>query len=100
MAAQAFPPEIRHSKGRWLLERIIIINIARKLKRSASQNRRMIRGISLMTKLCNRSTSIRVAPHVILYEKRCASRAWDKWIEMPPNKKKLWTLMRHEKTLE
>jgi len=53
----------------------------------ASQNRRRIRGTSM--KKFDRSTSFFVAPHVMLYEKRCASSASDKWIDKPPKKKKL-----------
>jgi hypothetical protein len=86
MTAQAFPGT-RHSTGRRLLERRIIATTVIKLIMSASLNRLRIRGTSL--KKLDVSTSFIVAPHVMLYEKRCASRASDRWIEMPPKKKKL-----------
>jgi hypothetical protein len=35
------------------------------------------------------STSFLVAPHVILYENRCARIAWVMWMLKPPKKKKL-----------
>jgi hypothetical protein len=80
-------PGIRHSRGRRLVEKRIIMQIARKLTSRASQNRFKIRGTSM--KKWDFSTSFFVAPHVMLYEKRCASNAWDKWIDRPPKKKKL-----------
>ena len=87
MTAHAFPG-IRHSKGMRLLERRIIITIVKPLIMSATRNRFRIRGTSM--KKFDFSTSFFVAPHVMLYENRCASSAMDKWSEMPPKKKKLW----------
>jgi hypothetical protein len=69
---------------------MIIMQIARKLTSRASRNRLKIRGTSM--KKLDFSTSFFVAPHVMLYEKRWASNAWDKWIDSPPKKKKLWVL--------
>jgi hypothetical protein len=91
-------PGICHPKGIRLLERIAIITIVRKLRMSARRNRRRIRGTS--SKKFDCSTSFFVAPHVMLYEKRCASSASDKWIEMPPKKKKLCIFMRNANLLE
>ena len=90
--AQAFPG-IRYARGIRLLEKTTIITMTKKLRTSDSQNRRRMRGTSM--KKFDFSTSFFVAPHWILYEKRCASRAWDKWSERPPKKKKLWVLMRN-----
>jgi len=86
-------PGICHPRGRRLLAKTAIIPNMRKPATNASQNRRRIRGTSM--KKFDRSTSFFVAPHWILYEKRCASRAWDRWIDRPPKKKKLW--VPHEK---
>jgi hypothetical protein len=83
-------PGICHPIGRRPLAKTAIIPNARKPTTNASQNRRRIRGTSM--KKFDRSTSFLVAPHVMLYEKRCASSAWDKWIDSPPKKKKLWAL--------
>jgi len=77
---------IRYAKGIRFVERRTIITIVRALMMSARRKRRRIRGTS--TKKFDFSTSLIVAPHVMLYEKRCASSAWDRWIEMPPKKKK------------
>ena len=57
------------------------------LMTSESQKRLRILGTSCQK--FDRSTSFLVAPHVMLYEKRCASSAWDRWILSPPKKKKL-----------
>lgn len=81
------PPGIRHSRGRRLVENTIIMPIERTLTSSASQNRFKILGTSM--KKLDFSTSFFVAPHVMLYEKRWASNASDKWIDSPPKKKKL-----------
>jgi hypothetical protein len=59
---------------------------------SDSQKRRKIRGTSM--KKFDFSTSFLVAPHVMLYEMRCAMRAWDRWIDRPPKKKKLCARLR------
>jgi hypothetical protein len=69
-------PGIRHSSGRRLVEKMIIMTIEKKLTDNASQNRCKIRGTSM--KKLDFSTSFFVAPHEILYEKRWASNAWDK----------------------
>jgi len=86
MTAQA-TPGICHPRGTRLVERTIIIAIIRKLMTSDSQKRRKIRGTSM--KKLDFSTSFLVAPHDMLYEKRCARIAWDRWIDRPPKKKKL-----------
>lgn len=52
-----------------------------------NQKRLKILGTSL--KKLERSTSFLVAPHVMLYEKRCARIACDTGMERPPKKKKL-----------
>src|SRR6266404_5002182 len=89
---------ICHPKGRKPLAKTTIIANMRKPIRSASQNRRRIRGTSM--KKFDRSTSFFVAPHVMLYEKRCASSASDKWIDKPPKKKKLSVPMRNATSLK
>jgi hypothetical protein len=75
---------ICHPGGTRLLESIKITTNMEKLITNASQKRRRIRGTSM--KKFDRLTSL-VAPHVMLYAKRCAKRAWDKWIDRPPKKK-------------
>jgi hypothetical protein len=55
-----------------LVENTTIITNMRKLMMSAGQKRRRVRGTSM--KRLNRSTFFFVAPHVMLYEKRCARR--------------------------
>ena len=96
-AAQAFQGTC-HSQGRKLLEKMIIVKIARKLSTSAVPCRLMIRGNKI--KKFGFSTSFLVAPHLMLYEKRYASRACDKGIERLPKNKKLWIVMRHPKPLK
>lgn len=54
---------------------------------NGNQNRFAIFGISL--KKLDRSTSFFVAPHVMLYENKCARMAWLRGIDRPPKKKKL-----------
>jgi hypothetical protein len=95
-AAQAFQ-ETCHANGRKLLEKMIIMKSARKLRRSAGPCRFMIRRNKI--KKSAFSTTFLVAPHVMLYEKRCASRACDKGIERPPKNKKL-RIVRLSKPLE
>ena len=58
-----------------------------RLMTRASQKRLRILGTSCQK--FDRSTSFFVAPHGMLYEKRWASRAWERWILSPPKKKKL-----------
>jgi hypothetical protein len=96
-AAQAFQGTC-HSRWRKLLEKMVIIISARKLRRSAGPCRLMIRGNKMKKSTC--STTFLVAPHVMLYEERCASRACDKGIERLPKNKKLWVVMRLSKPLE
>lgn len=62
------------------------VRILRKVERSMP-HRFMIFGTSL--KKLERSTSFFVAPHVILYENKCARIAWLKGMLSPPKKKKL-----------
>src|SRR6266851_4386655 len=75
MTAQS-TPGICHPRGTRLVVRTIIIASMKKMMRNARQKRRKIRGSSM--KKLDRSTSFLVAPHVMLNEKRCARRAWDK----------------------
>ncbi len=75
MTAQA-SGGIRYASGIREVERMPIITSTMKLRVRASQNRLRILGTSL--KKLDFSTSFFVAPHVMLYEKRWASRAWDK----------------------
>jgi hypothetical protein len=59
------------------VENTSIITNMRKLLTSASQKRRRMHGTSM--KKLDLSTSFFVAPHVMLYEKRCArSASWDR----------------------
>ena len=97
MTAQEVPG-IWYPSGRSVLAKTPIIPNERKPTTKASQNRRRIRGTSM--KKFERSTSFFVAPHVMLYETRCASSACDKWIDKPPKKKKLHLGMRIERDLE
>lgn len=96
-AAQAFQGTC-HSKGRKLLEKMIVMKIARKLRTNAVPCRFMIRGNKI--KKFGFSTTFLVAPHLMLYEKRCESRACDKGIERLPKNKKLWIVMRLSKPLK
>jgi len=75
MTAQS-APGICHPEGTRSVENTMIITNMRKLMTSASQKRRRMRGTSM--KKLDRSTSFFVAPHVMLYEKRCARSAWDR----------------------
>jgi hypothetical protein len=86
MTAQALPG-ILHPIGTRLVERTTINPSMKKLMTSDNQKRRNIRGTSM--KKLDFSTSFLVALHEMLYEKRCARRAWDRWIDKPPKKKKL-----------
>jgi hypothetical protein len=69
-------PGICHPEGTRSVENTMIITNMRKPMTSASQKRRRMRGTSM--KKFDRSTSFFVAPHVMLYEKRCARSAWDR----------------------
>lgn len=60
---------------------------APKERTKASQKRLRIRGTSM--KKLDRSTSFFVAPQVMLYEKRWASKATERCMDIPPKKKKL-----------
>ena len=75
MTAQS-TPGICHPVGTRSVENTMIIANMRKPMTNASQKRRRMRGTSM--KKLDRSTSFFVAPHVILYEKRCARSAWDR----------------------
>jgi len=57
------------------------------IRQTKLPHRFMIFGTSL--KKLERSTSFFVAPHVILYENKCARIAWLKGMLSPPKKKKL-----------
>lgn len=65
----------------------IIIAMSNMQMTSAIQKRLRILGTS--SQKLERSTSFLVAPQVMLYEKRCARRACERWMERPPKKKKL-----------
>ncbi len=80
-------PAMRQPTGTASVVRMIIAAQHAKLMTSAIQNRLRILGTSCQK--FDRSTSFFVAPHVMLYENRWASRAWERWILSPPKKKKL-----------
>ncbi len=81
-------PGICHPIGTMFVVRITIPAQTIRQSANAIQKRFKIFGTSSQKLL--RSTSFFVAPHWMLYEKRCARRAWERWIERPPKKKKLW----------
>ena len=86
MTAQSLPGT-RQSMGSTGRLSTIIAPMISKLTTNESQKRRKMRGTSL--KKFERSTSFFVAPHVMLYEKRWARSACERWMERPPKKKKL-----------
>lgn len=80
-------PVICHSIGRSGVETMMTPIMMTVDMHSGNQNLFAIFGISL--KKFDRSTSLFVAPHEMLYENRCARIAWLSGIERPPKKKKL-----------
>ena len=79
--------KIRQPTGTKLVLKMTMTTQMEMLRTSASQKRLRIFGTS--SQKLERSTSFFVAPQVILYEKRCASSAWERWMLRPPKKKKL-----------
>jgi hypothetical protein len=65
----------------------MIIAVAKKHRIKATLKRTRIFGTS--KKKFDRSTSFFVAPHVMLYENKCARIDLLRWIERPPKKMKL-----------
>jgi hypothetical protein len=80
-------PRILHSEGIIGKERTIMAAIIKVDINKDSQKRLRILGTS--TQKFDFSTSFLVAPHVMLYENRCARMAWEMWMLNPPKKKKL-----------
>lgn len=78
---------MRHSMGTIDVERMMMPAIRMMHISHGTQKRLRIFGIS--SKKFDRSTSFFVAPHVMLYENKCARIAWETGIERPPKKKKL-----------
>lgn len=86
MTAQPSEP-MRHSTGMSGVETTTMPAMMTNDVNSGNQNRFAILGISL--KKLDRSTSLIVAPQLMLYENKCARIAWLRGIESPPKKKKL-----------
>ena len=80
-------PSMRHSMGTIDVERMMMPAIRMMHISHGTQKRLRIFGIS--SQKFERSTSFFVAPHVMLYEKRCARSACERWMLRPPKKKKL-----------
>ena len=80
-------PSIRHWIGTSGVLRMTIAATRTHEKSHGNQKRLKILGTSL--KKLDRSTSFLVAPHVMLYENRCARIACETGIDRPPKKKKL-----------
>lgn len=66
----------RHSTGTSDVLKMTIIAVSSRHTMIASQKRRRIFGTS--RKKFERSTSFLVAPQVMLYENKCARRAWER----------------------
>jgi hypothetical protein len=78
---------IFQSKGMYGRAKATIVAAVRRHRTNAIRKRERIFGTS--KKKFDRLTSFTVAPHVILYENKCARMALLRWIERPPKKMKL-----------
>ena len=79
--------ETRHEIGTRGVAKIIIPATSTTDTDKANQKRLIILGTSL--KKLDLSTSFLVAAQVMLYENRWANIAWERWMLIPPKKKKL-----------
>ena len=86
MTAQS-QPKMRQPMGMRSVVRMTIATAVTNEMMSATRKRETILGTSCQK--LERSTSFFVAPHVMLYENRCARRACERWMLRPPKKKKL-----------
>ena len=62
---------------------------AMRMKQIVHGTQKRLRIFGISSKKFDRSTSFFVVPHVMLYENKCASSAWERWMLKPPKKKKL-----------
>lgn len=88
MTAQSALGTTLHPSGtKPVLNTIIPIT---KMIEMTSESQNLLRIFGTSRKKFDFSTSFFVAPQVMLYENKCAKRAWERWTERPPKKKKLF----------